>query len=129
MIRRPPRSTRTDTLFPYATLFRSAIGGRAGGPGRCDGSGDRLDPRAPGRTTRGDQGARTRDGPCALAATKAAALRGGDRRRPPRKGSGGCRDLLPRPSHRNATSDGQGTRLSGRIDIGATRTIQKNKKQ
>src|SRR3546814_1616086 len=27
MIRRPPRSTRTDTLFPYTTLFRS------GGPG------------------------------------------------------------------------------------------------
>src|SRR3546814_10879060 len=24
MIRRPPRSTRTDTLFPYATLFRSS---------------------------------------------------------------------------------------------------------
>src|SRR3546814_3343965 len=26
MIRRPPRSTRTDTLFPYTTLFRSAPG-------------------------------------------------------------------------------------------------------
>src|SRR3546814_3332137 len=26
MIRRPPRSTRTDTLFPYTTLFRSQIG-------------------------------------------------------------------------------------------------------
>src|SRR3546814_16369393 len=26
MIRRPPRSTRTDTLFPYTTLFRSAHG-------------------------------------------------------------------------------------------------------
>src|SRR3546814_8650928 len=26
MIRRPPRSTRTDTLFPYTTLFRSACG-------------------------------------------------------------------------------------------------------
>src|SRR3546814_16423448 len=26
MIRRPPRSTRTDTLFPYTTLFRSASG-------------------------------------------------------------------------------------------------------
>src|SRR3546814_7161036 len=26
MIRRPPRSTRTDTLFPYTTLFRSAGG-------------------------------------------------------------------------------------------------------
>src|SRR3546814_18793801 len=27
MIRRPPRSTRTDTLFPYTTLFRSAFEG------------------------------------------------------------------------------------------------------
>src|SRR3546814_1443841 len=36
MIRRPPRSTRTDTLFPYTTLFRSdraglAVFGRATG--------------------------------------------------------------------------------------------------
>src|SRR3546814_392522 len=28
MIRRPPRSTRTDTLFPYTTLFRSGTAGR-----------------------------------------------------------------------------------------------------
>src|SRR3546814_9668615 len=28
MIRRPPRSTRTDTLFPYPTLFRSAVADR-----------------------------------------------------------------------------------------------------
>src|SRR3546814_4166954 len=27
MIRRPPRSTRTDTLFPYTTLFRSRLAG------------------------------------------------------------------------------------------------------
>src|SRR3546814_19270790 len=27
MIRRPPRSTRTDTLFPYTTLFRSQLYG------------------------------------------------------------------------------------------------------
>src|SRR3546814_3252446 len=27
MIRRPPRSTRTDTLFPYTTLFRSELTG------------------------------------------------------------------------------------------------------
>src|SRR3546814_1023974 len=39
MIRRPPRSTRTDTLFPYTTLFRSTggavlrpDGGRPGDP-------------------------------------------------------------------------------------------------
>src|SRR3546814_16623802 len=44
MIRRPPRSTRTDTLFPYTTLFRSvdrddgfaaaAVAGRSGLEGR-----------------------------------------------------------------------------------------------
>src|SRR3546814_14915271 len=72
MIRRPPRSTRTDTLFPYTTLFRSAVGGRrdrrvrrraaadvpwhagAGEPGERGGAragaagpraGDRRDPR------------------------------------------------------------------------------------
>src|SRR3546814_13423146 len=33
MIRRPPRSTRTDTLFPYTTLFRS----HATGDARIDG--------------------------------------------------------------------------------------------
>src|SRR3546814_6369048 len=31
MIRRPPKSTRTDTLFPYSTLFRSADALRAAG--------------------------------------------------------------------------------------------------
>src|SRR3546814_8720416 len=35
MIRRPPRSTRTDTLFPYTTLFRSAQGP---GMGACGSS-------------------------------------------------------------------------------------------
>src|SRR3546814_16718981 len=30
MIRRPPRSTRTDTLFPYTTLFRSLFGATEG---------------------------------------------------------------------------------------------------
>src|SRR3546814_18627985 len=34
MIRRPPRSTRTDTLFPYTTLFRS----RSSGTGKLDGA-------------------------------------------------------------------------------------------
>src|SRR3546814_4761891 len=32
MIRRPPRSTRTDTLFPYTTLFRSTIHAGKGFP-------------------------------------------------------------------------------------------------
>src|SRR3546814_4690758 len=37
MIRRPPRSTRTDTLFPYTTLFRSTT---------------RIEPTAPSRRIR-----------------------------------------------------------------------------
>src|SRR3546814_15323552 len=51
MVRRPPRSTRTDTLFPYTTLFRSAevIGTAADqfqvapGDGRGNGVGAGLD--------------------------------------------------------------------------------------
>src|SRR3546814_7760375 len=45
MIRRPPRSTRTDTLFPYTTLCRSGHAGHGqcchdevgAGAGQCDG--------------------------------------------------------------------------------------------
>src|SRR3546814_9930725 len=57
MIRRPPRSTRTDTLFPYTTLFRScqSRGCRArhqagdGDPGRAvPGDGHRGIPLGPG---------------------------------------------------------------------------------
>src|SRR3546814_3753514 len=40
MIRRPPRSTRTDTLFPYTTLFRSA--GAASRHHLLPGAGNRL---------------------------------------------------------------------------------------
>src|SRR3546814_8796286 len=36
MIRRPPRSTRTDTLFPYTTLFRSPVGRRGAKAPRQD---------------------------------------------------------------------------------------------
>src|SRR3546814_13991361 len=58
MIRRPPRSTRTATLFPYTTLFRfaarrlpraardtAAAATRIPRPPRADGGGDRLQPR------------------------------------------------------------------------------------
>src|SRR3546814_20263854 len=39
MMRRPPRSTRTDTLFPYTTLFRSSkVRANAAHPDRCVGS-------------------------------------------------------------------------------------------
>src|SRR3546814_2333373 len=43
MIRRPPRSTRTDTLFPYTTLFRSRRRSCCG----CCRTGSRWRPRRP----------------------------------------------------------------------------------
>src|SRR3546814_7903195 len=43
MLRRPPRSTRTDTLFPYSTLFRSAAPDQA--IGRWIGEFEHLNPR------------------------------------------------------------------------------------
>src|SRR3546814_19176625 len=45
MIRRPPRSTRTDTLFPYTTLFRSPVRAPAAGArlsGRARRRGDHI---------------------------------------------------------------------------------------
>src|SRR3546814_10144940 len=58
MIRRPPRSTRTDTLFPYTTLFRSAAVARP-----CDFGGVDLLPVLKGhdlQPTRGDQPVKAR---------------------------------------------------------------------
>src|SRR3546814_4142902 len=40
MIRRPPRSTRTDTLFPYTTLFRSLVAENRGQGGLATVKGD-----------------------------------------------------------------------------------------
>src|SRR3546814_1760402 len=42
MILRPPRSTRTDTLFPYTTLFRSAVADPAGADAVGDGPTGRV---------------------------------------------------------------------------------------
>src|SRR3546814_4303977 len=56
MLRRPPRSTRTDTLFPYTTLFRSnaAFVGKAfGDPAVFDPAQDTRDLR-PGADAAGD---------------------------------------------------------------------------
>src|SRR3546814_10865261 len=52
MIRRPPRSTRTDTLFPYTTLFRSSRAGWGSTPGLLAAAGSRRT-----RARRGGRGA------------------------------------------------------------------------
>src|SRR3546814_18953263 len=81
MIRRPPRSTRTDTLFPYTTLFRSARDrgdARRGVPARRlaagrDDRGARALDRPPRRSA--DMGlSRLGDDPDALQPRRRAAL-------------------------------------------------------
>src|SRR3546814_2864703 len=56
MIRRPPRSTRTDTLFPYTTLFRSHQRHHLPVEGRQDAR------QCDGGARRGDEGAFSGDG-------------------------------------------------------------------
>src|SRR3546814_7135495 len=65
MIRRPPRSTRTDTLFPYPTLFRAALFGarqadrtRAGAGAAAPRGADRADAAASRRRRCGPRAAR-----------------------------------------------------------------------
>src|SRR3546814_7487804 len=55
MIRRPPRSTRPDTLFPYTTLFRSRRGEAADQRHRYPADDIVVRPRAPRRDDSADQ--------------------------------------------------------------------------
>src|SRR3546814_6558293 len=63
MIRRPPRSTRTDTLFPYTTLFRSHRRGRTSPPPPARRTRNRSaeSPRAPPRCVRTTRSARSEE--------------------------------------------------------------------
>src|SRR3546814_4406887 len=75
MTRRPPRYTRTDTLCPYATLFRSVAGGAQDGAARTAGRGS-LGRTAP--VVRGAGGAARAPW---RAGTQRAGLRAEDRKR------------------------------------------------
>src|SRR3546814_13669588 len=95
MIRRPPRSTRTDTLFPYTTLFRSGLADevRAGVE-------QALDRRrgARGRLVRGEPGGIAVAGDAALDVVQVLRREGEPGERP-----------LPAPRHRQ---DRKSTRLN-----------------
>src|SRR3546814_13313415 len=117
MTRRPPRSTRTDTLFPYPTLFRART---AAGPRRADqladahGAGEggvpavRADdrPLALGRVRRLDRAVRVQHrmvaaqggipGRGAGGAARRGVLRPG--RQVPRAGQQAVKALIPRPT-------------------------------
>src|SRR3546814_19979156 len=85
MIRRPPRSTRTDTLFPYTTLFRSCVrpaGAADGAIGRAGRRHALADDRADGDAA----------GPAAGRGRGRIRDRAGGRGRAGRTADGGARD-------------------------------------
>src|SRR3546814_2535989 len=116
MIRRPPRSTRTDTLFPYTTLFRSQPGPRPAGRraqhrlrvGRL--GAQRLRPR---RRPAARQPARLPELPPALAGLQRGAL---PRRLPGRADRPAPGDTPPRLPARLPDADRQGE--IGRANVG-----------
>src|SRR3546814_15292680 len=114
MLRRPPRSTRTDTLFPYTTLFRSgdARWRAAARPGEVH--------AAP---------ARARRRACRVLGALAG-LRRGHARPPGCAAAGGF--LAPRRQRerrpaRDRKSVGEGTSVSVRVDLGGRRITKKKK--
>src|SRR3546814_12404364 len=122
MIRRPPRSTRTDTLFPYTTLFRSS-------PGKL---GAILIGRA--SCSRREPPVKRRSMPRALRAIRPPPVsrRPGPRiRKPPkasaRKTSRRGKRASPPPKQQDRNGVRQGTEAAGRDDIGGGRTLQKKK--
>src|SRR3546814_16364091 len=121
MIRRPPRSTRTDTLFPYTTLFLSPDPPEAG---LHQGLGRRPDERAGAGSA--VQIPRQRPGPRR------------DRRLYPDLARQDSRAIAARLSHlgegqcRGEAADrksvGEGKGVSVRVDLGGRRVIKKKKK-
>src|SRR3546814_14983388 len=117
MIRRPPRSTRTDTLFPYTTLFRTKVPVRnleaqhatlpvQGPPEGIAAARDAEDRRIgardpdPARDPPGRQRARGRD----------------------------HADGIEQEARRDRKSDVKGKSVSVRVDLGSRRIIKKKKK-
>src|SRR3546814_11310411 len=110
MIRRPPRSTRTDTLFPYTTLFRSQ-----GGVGRDDAT---VAARTIGKIWRDQQGppaAELHVGDTLLPALDSLALAGLELRKPARAVGAGRskarRFVSPQPSRGTERGPPAGPRL------------------
>src|SRR3546814_15009961 len=62
MLRRPPRSTRTDTLFPYTTLFRSPLAASEASPSARGRDARLRDGGSPARLSRSQNGTHRHQG-------------------------------------------------------------------
>src|SRR3546814_16511847 len=127
MIRRPPSSTRTDTLFPYTTLFRSADP-RRGDPRPVGGGCDRY-----GEAVRPARAVVRPDALCGRPAFRTRAERSGTAGSGgapwPRPRAGGCDHPPVGDYARDRKSVVQGKYGSGMVMSGGRRTIKKKNKK
>src|SRR3546814_4640334 len=103
MFLRPPRSTRTDTRFPYTTLFRSRAAGRDQRAFALDQAGELLQPEPPRDETRDRAGVVDRVIDLAVARVRRDDERRDARARPPAIALG-RRDMIP-PRSEEHTSE------------------------
>src|SRR3546814_20230927 len=126
MIRRPPRSTRTDTLFPYTTLFRSPAAPSAGidaGRRAREGGPQARHVRRAEAVGRAAEGRGARAGPCRSRPGPRLCPRG---RAGLAFGRGGVAGAgVGRPGERQSVV--QGKRESIRVDLGCRRILNKTK--
>src|SRR3546814_14400274 len=113
MIRRPPRSTRTDTLFPYTTLFRSSL---VRADSATDGQAHQEARRGPGPEGGGD--------PPGLGPRPVRYQTVGFRQPRSKKARADAR-FSPDPASPDRKSVVQGKRVSVRVDLGGRRIIKK----
>src|SRR3546814_11165450 len=121
MIRRPPRSTRTDTLFPYTTLFRSGQTGSETSRQACS--------KSCGQTCCGKKTGCEKTGRAKSSCTEGA-HRGGQTGYPDEHD-----ELCRRPdpgrhaNSRDRKSVGEGQNVSVRVDLGGRRINKKKTKK
>src|SRR3546814_15315703 len=115
MVRLPPRATRTETLFPYTTLFRS-LRRRPGRPGPGGGRGRRRGRDRGGRGPEGQGQARYQEG---RGPEEEAGQSGRVRHRgAPRPDREGARHGLRRPRPARSAPPDEGRRRTTRREIG-----------
>src|SRR3546814_4919296 len=119
MIRRPPRSTRTDTLFPYTTLFRSEVHQSVVGAERRRDAGERR-PEHGERDDRqrADQDQREEARRRSGGGEHGRASREAGTKKPPKRPSGAQQKAI------RSFSSGPGAGLSLRRPRGASRMAQ-----
>src|SRR3546814_12307556 len=118
MIRRPPRSTRTDTLFPYTTLFRSLQAGA-----RCPGGGAFRDDSAGAQRRHSCADAvRASDRPLSLHRIPFGQGQGARRCAGRNRGGAGDADLLRKRDRKSVVS---GKSVSVRVALGGRLIIKK----